>query len=251
MELFKVGGCVRDEFLGLKIKDVDFAVDMSDEFGPEFVALDIFDVMRARFISQGFEEFKADPETFTTRCKVPVGHPLREETDVADFVMCRKEGPYSDGRHPDWVKMGTLMDDLARRDFTMNAIAVSTDGTVIDPFNGVADIEAGIIDFVGDSFDRIREDGLRVLRAIRFAVTKNMRFSQETHNALMSTHASAAIRRPKVNDNRKRDELEKAMVIDTFKTINLLTEFDLLGSVFNDQLRFTPTTKKRFIHEQL
>jgi len=120
---FEVGGCLRDEFKGIPSKDVDFAVEAPS-----------FEAMRDELIEDGFEIFEERPEFFTIRAKVPKGNPLEDRTRVADFVMCRKDGPSSDGRRPDFVEPGTIFDDLARRDFTVNAIARNAiTGEIIDP----------------------------------------------------------------------------------------------------------------------
>lgn len=80
----------------------------------------------------------------------------------------RAEGGYSDGRHPDAVSFGvSLEEDLARRDFTVNALALAPDGTVIDPFGGLADLDAGVLRCVGDPARRFGEDRLRMFRALR------------------------------------------------------------------------------------
>ena len=125
IHFFEVGGCVRDSLLGRNTKDIDFTV-----VAPSFGA------MRQHLLNEGFTIHVENPEFQTIRCGVPEGHVLRKRTKDADFVWARHEGPYSDGRHPDWVEPGTLLDDLERRDFTVNAIARGVDGHIIDPFDG-------------------------------------------------------------------------------------------------------------------
>ena len=117
------------------------------------------------------------PEFLTIRAQVPASEAkLLARTKVADFVLCRKDSASGDGRRPDSVEPGTVLDDLARRDFTMNAIArdVQT-GEVLDPHGGREDIKWKTLRFVGDPMTRIREDGLRVLRGLRFMITKGLR----------------------------------------------------------------------------
>lgn len=97
----------------------------------------------------------------------------------------RAEGGYSDGRHPDAVSFGvSLEEDLARRDFTVNALALAPDGTVIDPFGGLADLDAGVLRCVGDPARRFGEDRLRMFRAIRFAAQLNFTLHPELVHAL-------------------------------------------------------------------
>ena len=135
MKMYKVGGFVRDQILGVKSKDVDYAVEASS----------FYDMERCIF-EMGGEIFLSTPQFFTIRAKL--------NGEVADFVLCRKESQYSDGRHPDKVEVGTIYDDLARRDFTMNAIALCEDGTYIDPHNGIYDIVRCLIRWVGSPNDR-------------------------------------------------------------------------------------------------
>ena len=93
-----------------------------------------------------------------------------------EITTYRVDGDYSDGRHPDEVRFVTsLTEDLRRRDFTVNAIAMDLHGEIKDPFGGQQDLEAGIIRAVGDPETRFREDGLRILRALRFAAVLTRR----------------------------------------------------------------------------
>lgn len=135
---FEVGGCVRDELMGLSSKDVDFSVVAPK--GKFNFASTAFSALCKDLDRQGFQIFEVREEFLTVRAKVPKGHPLAARTAVADFVLARKEGPYSDGRHPDWVVPGTLLDDLSRRDFCCNAISRDIDGNLVDPFDGVGDL---------------------------------------------------------------------------------------------------------------
>lgn len=227
IKLFEVGGCVRDELMGLKSKDVDFAVEAPS-----------FDAMRAHLLGEGFRIFVEKPEFVTIRAAVPAGHKLRERTKDADFVLCRKDGPTKDGRRPEFVEPGTLADDLARRDFTMNAIARDPfTGAIIDPHKGVEDIEARTLRFVGDPMERIREDGLRVLRGLRFTVTKQLRVEPRTLDALHSDEASDMLKC--VSIERIREEVEKMLAHNTLRTLDILTglPYLTLGAIFRDGLR--------------
>lgn len=91
---------------------------------------------------------------------------------VCDFVLCRKDGIYRDNRHPDTVQPGSILDDLSRRDFTINAIARDTiTGNLIDPFNGRKDINAKVLRTIQPIRDTILQDSLRFYRLLRFYVT--------------------------------------------------------------------------------
>ena len=86
-----------------------------------------------------------------------------------EVTTLRSEGSYGDGRRPDMVEFGQkIEDDLARRDFTINAMAIDSDGSVIDPFGGVSDLRDGVLRAVGIASERLGEDGLRIMRAYRF-----------------------------------------------------------------------------------
>src|SRR4051812_1141546 len=100
IKFYEVGGCVRDELLGIPSKDIDFVV-----IAPSFEA------MRAHLLAEKFKIFVEKQEFVTIRASVPPGHPLRQRTRDADFVLARKDSPTSDGRRPDYVEPGTLEDD--------------------------------------------------------------------------------------------------------------------------------------------
>lgn len=119
------------------------------------------------------------------------------------------------------------MDDLARRDFTMNAIAKSADGTFIDPFNGRQDIDESVIRAVGDAFDRLSEDALRAVRALRFSVTKGFRIDTEVKFAMESARVLDAIVN-NISDERIEKELSTMFRFDTLESIGALHSFPLL-----------------------
>jgi len=164
IRLFEVGGSIRDELMGItEIPDRDFCAE-----APSWPAL-------LKWCHANMERvFLVTPEFFTVRGRMPNG-------DSIDVVMCRKDGSSSDGRHPDTVEAGTLLDDLARRDFTVNAMAREVDpttlepiGEIIDPFGGQEHLKLRQLHCVGNTEERFKEDGLRVLRALRFVITKDL-----------------------------------------------------------------------------
>lgn len=236
MKFFRVGGCNRDFLMGFPTKDIDFAVECES-----------FDELIEHVESRGFEIFgDPKPEFLTLRAKVPKNHPLFAETKVADFVMCRKDSAGSDGRRPDFVTPGTIFDDLARRDFTMNAIAKDMEtGEFIDPHNGIEDIENSVLRFVGDPMERIREDGLRVLRGFRFIVTRDIEIIHATtFGAMLSPLATEMLH--KVSVERIREELNKMLKSDFFKTMEILNHVmgpEMLEAIFRDGLRLEATLK--------
>ncbi len=202
--LYKVGGAVRDKFMELKSKDIDYAVEANSY-------QDMVD-----WIRQHGQIYLEKPEYFTVRARL-------NGVD-ADFVLCRKEGDYSDGRRPESVEVGTIYDDLARRDFTVNAMAETVNGELLDPYNGLADIKVKKLRCVGITQDRFEEDGLRMLRAIRFSITKNLVMS---HNIRACLRNSAFIKENMggVSSDRIREEINRCFAFDMHKTWYYMREF--------------------------
>lgn len=180
-----VGGCVRDSLLGRSVADWDVATDARPQ-----ELIKIF----PRAIPTGLQH-----GTVT----VVLGKEHYEVTTL------RGETSYSDGRHPDAIHfVDDITADLARRDFTINAIAVDpTNGALVDPFAGRKDIEAKTIRAVGKAYERFSEDGLRVLRAARFSATLDFELADETLAAIAPTLDTFR----KVSAERVRDEWVKTM----------------------------------------
>ena len=108
-----------------------------------------------------------------------------EDGEPYEITTYRTEGPYSDSRRPDYVKfVSSLEADLARRDFTMNAIALGLDGSLRAPFGDEADIEVGLIRYVGEPDQRFQEDGLRVMRALRFGAVFGYEIESQTSQTI-------------------------------------------------------------------
>jgi tRNA nucleotidyltransferase/poly(A) polymerase len=172
-----------------------------------------------------------------------------------DIVMCRKESGSLDGRHPEHVEPGTLKDDLQRRDFTVNALAREVNpttlepiGEIIDLFGGIADAEAKHLRTVGIVEDRLEEDGLRILRAVRFAVTKGLTLDLHLMFALNNEHWWHHVRNS-VSEDRVRVEVHKMMSHDTAKTIRFLTASchdEALDTLFSrGNIWLKPTLEKK------
>lgn len=230
---FEVGGCVRDALLGVQSKDIDFAVE-----APSFQAMKEF------FTAQGFQIFLETPEHQTLRAKFPKGHP--NEGMVADFVLCRKESGYSDGRHPDEVQPGSIFDDLARRDFTVNAIARNlATGELLDPHNGQQDLADRVLRCVGSAKKQIAEDPLRALRAVRLSLTKGLRLHEDVVAALHDPELPGRL--ASVSTDRKREELAKAFKANTLAAFRLIASLPpaLQEAIFADSaLWLKPTTEQ-------
>lgn len=252
MEMYMVGGAVRDELLGVKSNDIDFSVVLganSNWIGP-----DPFRYMVDELKEMGFRIFLESPEFLTVRAQFPKGDQrvnrlnrftLDREGLTADFVLARKEGTYTDGRRPDVVEVGTLLDDLSRRDFTMNAIAKGPDGSLIDPFDGEKDIAAEIIRAVGNPYDRLTEDALRAVRALRFSVTTGFRIESMLAHAMQHPNVLNAIRN-KISDERITAELSKMFRFNTLHSVVTLGQFPLLTeAMFYGAVSLDATMKQK------
>jgi len=249
MDMFEVGGCVRDEILGIKSKDIDFSVVLSDD-DVRLSAVQPYDIMVARLMQMGVKIIRdkanvpIGAEFLTVRGIAPKDFPVHQNRAL-DFVLARKESDYTDGRRPDVVEVGDLMDDLRRRDFTMNAIAKDTEGNLIDPFNGVQDINERVIRAVGTAFDRLNEDALRAVRALRFSVTKGFRIDKELEFAMETAAVLDSIEN-KISDERIADELSKMFRFDTVASLIALGKFPALTrAMFSGRVSLDATMKQK------
>lgn len=162
-EAYLVGGAVRDEFMGKGAHDWDVATNAKPE--------EVIKIFR-RVIPTGIKH-----GTVTV-------HFMKQAIEVTTF---RTESDYSDGRHPDKVEYaGHIEEDLSRRDFTMNAMAASLkDGHIVDPYGGAEDIQKKTIRAVGQPQERFMEDGLRPVRAVRFASQLDFKIEESTWAAIL------------------------------------------------------------------
>ena len=179
------GGCVRDELLGLTPKDYDVATDAPPQ--------------RVR---QLFANTQAVGAAFGV-ILVRLG---RSTIEVATF---RTDGTYTDGRRPDTVTFATAEADAQRRDFTINGLFLDPlDGNkVIDYVGGRADLDAKLIRAIGNADDRFAEDGLRLLRAVRFASRLGFPIEPKTADAIR--HHAAEL--PRISPERVGDEMRRML----------------------------------------
>jgi poly(A) polymerase len=219
-KIFKVGGCVRDGILGIDSKDIDFTfvLDNLDRTVDEG-----FEIMKQWMEHKEFTIFLATPEMFTIRAKFPKGD--INEGLVADFVLARKEIGYKKGTRQPILELGTLEDDLIRRDFTLNALAVSEDGRLIDLFDGQSDLKKGILRTPLDPRVTMLDDPLRILRALRFSITKGFEIDDSIFVAMSQPEILEKLKTT-VSVERIRDEIFKMMKHDTIASIRLLTQVD-------------------------
>lgn len=182
-----VGGSVRDLLRGAPVKDWDVATDARPEQVRHWFA---------KVVPTGLKH-----GTVT----------VIVDTTAYELTTLRGEGGYGDGRHPDEVVfLEDIVADLGRRDFTFNAIAVDPiERSLIDPFDGRRDLEHSVLRAVGEPRQRFAEDGLRVLRAARFAATLGCRIEPGTLAAMAEQTALDTL--AKVSAERVRDEWIRAM----------------------------------------
>ena len=219
-KLYKVGGCVRDQFLGIDSKDIDFTFVLDNL---EQTVEQGFTDMEMWMTERGFQIFLSTPEMFTIRAKFPKGDP--NEGLVADFVMARKEVGYVEGTRRPILVLGTLEDDLIRRDFTLNAMAIDEDGNVIDLFDGKADLKRGILRTPLPAEQTMMDDPLRFLRALRFSITKGFDIHFDIISAMSQPDILQKLEKV-VSAERIREEVFKMMKVDTVKTLELFREIE-------------------------
>jgi tRNA nucleotidyltransferase/poly(A) polymerase len=219
--IFKVGGCVRDKILGIDSKDIDFTFVLDKTEG--LTVDDGFQNMTWWLIDQGFEIFLVTPDCFTIRAKFPKGHQF--EGMVADFVMARKEIGYIEGTRKPILELGTLEDDLARRDFTLNAIAEDEDGNLIDLFGGLTDLKQGLLRTPLPADQTMIDDPLRILRALRFHITKGFKIHADIFKAMQQPDIMTKLVQT-VSAERIRDEVFKMMKHDTVKTLRMMHQLE-------------------------
>lgn len=227
-EIYFVGGCVRDLLQKKQPKDWDLTTKATPE-----------------------EMLKLFPNAFYDNQFGTVGIPLKDiiETEhpgVVEVTTFRTEKGYTDRRHPEKVEWGkTIEEDLSRRDFTMNAIALQHDDkneTFIDPYNGQEDLQKKLIRAVGDPNLRFKEDALRLMRAIRFAAQLGFEIEEETLKAI--TQDASLL--DAIAKERVRDELLKLLGSDfPYEGIMLLKNTGLLQYILPELLEGIGVSQKR------
>lgn len=210
-DAYAVGGCVRDMLMGKSAHDYD----VTTAAPPEAVCK-LFERTVPTGIAHG---------TVTVLSETAV--------EVTTF---RTEGGYSDSRHPDEVHFVSELElDLARRDFTVNAIAYSPETGIIDPFGGIEDIKKGILRAVGEPKKRFSEDALRILRLFRFA--SKLGFAPEARTLEAALELSKTLE--SISRERIAAELEKAVMGVAVQSLEALLKqgaLEFLGLEFNAPL---------------
>ncbi|NLW41807.1 MAG: CCA tRNA nucleotidyltransferase [Tissierellia bacterium] len=207
-EGFLVGGCVRDSLMGNTPSDFDVTTSAK----PDRI-MEIF----------------SDKKLITLGKKYgTIG--IMVDGEIIETTTYRKDGDYLDGRHPENVEFSKdLIQDLKRRDFTINAMAMDVRGNIIDEFGGISDLESGIIRTVGIPEERFEEDKLRMLRGVRFANRFNFQIEDETYLAIRKFAKNIT----QVAPERIQMELNQIFLSETpGNGINLLYDTNLMAYIF-------------------
>ncbi|HEU4962449.1 MAG TPA: CCA tRNA nucleotidyltransferase [Bacilli bacterium] len=205
-EAYLVGGCVRDKLLQRGLYDYDITTSALPE--------EVLAIFR-RTVPTGIKH-----GTVTVLME-------RDQYEVTTF---RTDGEYKDGRRPEEVVfVRSLREDLARRDFTINAMALGRDGRLHDPFGGQEDLQRRVIRAVGDPVQRFEEDALRMLRAVRFAA--QLRFTIEERTLRAIQYEAASLQR--IARERIRDEWHKMLLSSPDVALQLLRQTDTLRYILS------------------
>lgn len=206
-ETYLVGGAVRDRLLGREIHDID----LTTRARPNDI-MRIFSDLKLIDIGKKFGTIKVIYKS--------------EEFEITSF---RSESTYKDRRHPEKISFSDSIDeDLKRRDFTINAMAFRN-GELIDLFGGKKDLQNKLIRAVGNPYERIKEDYLRAIRAVRFATILDFEIESELKKAIsqMASHIED------ISKERIRDEVDKILLADNpSRGIRLLDDLNLLEYIF-------------------
>jgi tRNA nucleotidyltransferase/poly(A) polymerase len=238
---YEVGGKVRDEFLGLQSKDVDYVAVPNESLLERYkTAHEMFVILETFLTNEKFEIFLSTPDCFTVRAKFPKDHKYQ---GVADFVMARKEIGYVEGTRTPIVVPGTLYDDLERRDFTVNAMAKDENGKIIDLFDGMNDLKRMVLITPLPPKQTFNDDPLRILRAVRFAITKgfSLKFLDHFINNYDYENKMSV-----VSTDRIREELYKCFKHDTMGTLDMLNDYPTLKRyIFENKLMWLKPTNEQ------
>ena len=202
-EAYIVGGAVRDSLLGLNPSDIDIASNATPE-----------------------EVMELFSKAYPSGIKFGTVTVIEDESEF-EVTTFRSDGKYVDGRRPEEVVYSqNIKEDLSRRDFTINAMAMNTNGEIIDLFGGKKDLQKGMIKCVGNPHKRFKEDALRILRAFRFiARFDDFKVEEETLKAIKSNKENLK----NVSCERVREEISKILMTNNVrKTFNLMQEVGVL-----------------------
>ncbi len=226
-EIYLVGGCVRDILQNKPPKDWDLTTNATPE-----------------------QMLKLFPDAFYDNTFGTVGIPLKklletEHEGVVEVTTFRTEKGYADRRHPETVEWGkSIEEDLSRRDFTMNAIAmqIANAEKIVDPYDGQTDLRNKLIRAVGDPDLRFKEDALRLMRAVRFAAQLGFSIEEQTLHAIIKNADLLS----HISKERIRDELMKILASEyPYEGIMLLKNTKLLEHIIPELLEGIGVSQER------
>lgn len=215
IEFFLCGGSVRDLLLGRTPKDKDFVMLTSMSMKEVEAKLNELSKTEDTCI------YQSKPEFNTIRCRiqgenVDLAFPRIDETTRRNTELQRFT-----------LRTGSLMIDSKRRDFTINSLYMNEDGEILDFQNGIEDLNNKIIKCVGDPDERMKEDPVRILRAIRFTITLGFDIEENTLFALAWNRNLLC--NSYISNDRIKEEINRALKIDPLKTLNLLDKLDIFN----------------------
>ncbi len=248
IKFYKVGGCVRDELLGETPKDIDYTVVItSSNPNTKILISDGLEYLEKYLVSNGYKIFLKTIDTYTLRAKNSI------TGEVADFVLSNHKTYGKTQFVKPHITCGTLEEDLARRDFTINSMAKTESGELIDLFGGQEDLTNKILRTPIDPVDTLLDDPLRIFRALRFCVTKEFELDQTIIDAFKDIDVYEKLSR-NVSVERIREELNKMFSHNTTKSLELLVKFSkevkdvypkFLSDLFEESgIWLKPTTEK-------
>lgn len=210
-ELYLVGGCVRDLLLGRSVHDYDFTTNATPQ-----EMIDFLQNQPCTIIPTGLKH-----GTIT----------ILYEKEPMEVTTYRSDGDYEDHRRPKKVQFSNhLIDDLARRDFTINAIAYHPDTGIVDPYNGQNDLSNSLIRCVGNSEERFDEDALRILRALRFSFQLQFTLEDACANAIkQKAHTLLHISKERI-----REEFTKMLFSDRDDLLTTLRMYGVLPYIIEE-----------------
>ena len=206
-KLFLVGGAVRDFLMNLPLKDIDLVTDATPDEMEKFLIDADFTFKKYGFVKLNFEG------------------------NLFDVTTLRKESEYDDFRHPSKIKfVKDLKDDVVRRDFTCNGLYMDENFKIYDYVNGQEDIKNKIIKTIGNADKRIKEDPLRIIRAIRFSLTYKFEIDRELYEAILKHKGDLSLLNPsKINEDLKKiKNAKKDEIINLFDKLGININLDVI-----------------------
>ncbi len=201
-EAYIVGGYVRDLYLDIKSTDIDISTNALPK--------DLIKIFKQGILSkESYGSFK-----------------IKKNNYQFDITTYRKEAKYVNRRPTEVTYINNLIEDLQRRDFTVNSLCMNLKGQIIDLLDGVKDIEQKLIRTIGSPKEKFKEDPLRILRAVRFSIVLDFNLEQETNKWLKKQAKLVKT----LSYDRKKEELEKIFVSKNFlKGLEILKKYNLLN----------------------